>query len=75
MVRVARRELVILMMEMILMVLILMVMMMEMVVMVEMVMEMMVVMVTKMEETVEMRVMMIMMHCWLKGGLRRSTTI
>ena len=57
--RVARRELVILMMEMILMVLILM-----------MVMEMRVVM-----EMVEIMVMMTMMHCWLKGGLRRSTMI
>ena len=69
MVRVVRRELVILMMEMILMVLILMVVMME------MVMEMMVVMVMEMEETMEMGVMMIMMHCWLKGGPRRSTMI
>ena len=68
----ARRELVILMMEMILMVLILVVVMMEMVV---MVMEMMVVMVTEMEETVETMAMMTMMHCWLRGGPWRSTMI
>ena len=75
MVRVVRRELVTLMMEMIPMVLILMVVIMEMVVMVEMVMEMMVVMVTGMEETMEMMEMMTMMHCWLKGGPQRSTMI
>ena len=73
--RVVRRELVILMMELIMMVLILMVVMMEMVVMVEMVMEMMVVTVTEMEETMEMGVTMIMMHCWFKGGSQRSTMI
>ena len=64
----ARRELVTPMMEMTLMILILMeVMMVEMV---------MVVMVVMMEETVEMGVMIVMMvamHCWLRGGLRRST--
>ena len=75
MARVVRRELVIRMMEMILIALILMMVVMEMVVMVEMVMEMMVVMVTEMEEMMEMRVMMTMMHCWLKGGPRRSTMI
>ena len=67
--RVAWRELVTLMMEMTLMILILMeVMMVEMV---------MVVMVVMMEETVEMGVMIVMMitmHCWLRGGPRRSTT-
>ena len=65
--QVARRELVTLMMEMTLMILILMVVMMERVVMV--------VMVMVMEETMEMGVMMIMMHYWLKGGPRGSTTI
>ena len=74
-----RMELVTLMMVMILTILIPMMrvimVVMEMVVMVEMVMEMMVVMVTEMEETMEMGVMMIMMHCWLKGGPRRSTMI
>ena len=69
----------ILMMEMIVIILILMMgimmVMMEMVVMVEMVMEMMVVMLTEIEETVETMAMMTMMHCWLKGGPRRSTMI
>ena len=66
----ARRELVTPMMEMTLMILMLMEMMM--VEMVEMV-----VMEVMMEETVEMGVMIVMMitmHCWLRGGLRRSTT-
>ena len=77
--RVVRKELVILMMEMTLIILILMMgimmVMMEMVVMVEMVMEMMVVMLTEIEETVETMAMMTMMHCWLKGGPWRSTMI
>ena len=65
--KVARRELVTPTMEMALMILMLMgVMMVETVEMVVM-----------MEETVEMgvmTVMMITMHCWLRDGLRRSTT-
>ena len=72
-------ELVTLMMVMILTTLILMmgVMMvvMEMMVMVEMIVEMMVVMVMEMEKMVEVMVTITKLHCWLRGGPRRSTMI